>query len=351
MDLFRIDGSVKMGGRTYDFPMLTWDQDLKLSGNNLYLDSRVPRGQCFISHAHSDHLGCHEHTFATPATAAFAEHRVGVSGKVERLRYRTSYQFDPDTALCLLPAGHVVGSAMLHVTRPEGTLLYTGDFKLRQSGTVEAAEPRAADVLVMESTYGQPHFRFPPWQSVIEQLLQLVEDAFRSGRQPIVLGYSLGKAQEITRNLTVAGFPVTLHGAAHSMSEIHRQLGVELGPYRRYAFEDFHGPKALDLAERGVLVAPPSCARAAFCTRFENPCRIIMTGWALLKNAIYRHGVEHALPLSDHADFDELMELIERVAPKKIYSHHGFPEFAEILRAKGFDAELARPEGQLSLFE
>lgn len=240
---------------------------------------------------------------------------------------------------------------MLHVTRPEGTLLYTGDFKLRESLTVPAARPERADVLVMESTYGQPHFRFPAWRTVAEQLLETVEDAFRAGRQPIVLGYSLGKGQEITRILTDGGHNVTLHGAVHSMSEIHRRLGVELGTYRRYAFADFHGPAALDLRERGVLVAPPNCARAGFCTRFENPCRIVMSGWALLKNAIYRYGVEHALPLSDHADFDELMELIEIVRPKKIYSHHGYREFADILRAKGFDAELARPDEQLSLFD
>jgi putative mRNA 3-end processing factor len=331
--------------------MFTWAQDLRLTGNNLFLDSRIPRARCFVSHAHSDHLGVHEQTICTPATAAFAEHRVGLSGEVVRLGYRTGYAFDAETQLRLLPAGHVVGSAMLHVTRPEGTLLYTGDFKLRQSRTVEAAEPEPADVLVMESTYGQPFFRFPPWETVAAELVERVEDAFRAGRQPIVLGYSLGKGQEITRLLTDAGFNVTLHGAVHSMSEIHRRLGVELGTYRRYAFEDFHGPRALELRERGVLVAPPNCARAGFCTRFDNPCRIVMTGWAMLKNAIYRYGVEHALPLSDHADFDELMELIERVRPKKIYSHHGYREFADILRATGFDAELARPDEQLSLFE
>ena len=330
--------------------MLEWAQDLKIAGTDLYLDSRSPRADCFISHAHSDHLGAHSHTLCTPATAAFAEHRIGPLPSATRLEYDNSYRFNGDTNLCLVPAGHVFGSAMLHVTRPEGSLLYTGDFKLRESLTVEPARPVGADFLVMESTYGQPLFRFPPWKSVAAQLVELVEGAFRAGRQPLVLGYSLGKAQEITRLLTDAGFNVTLHGAVHSMAEIHRGLGVELGPYRRYAFEDFHGPEALDLRERGVLVAPPNCARAGFCTRFENPCRIVMTGWALLKNAIYRYGVEHALPLSDHADFDELMELIERVRPKKIFSHHGYREFADILKAKGFDAELARPDEQLTLF-
>jgi Cft2 family RNA processing exonuclease len=338
--------------------MLTWADDLRLSGNNLYLDSRSPRARCFVSHAHSDHLGAHAETICTPATAAFAEYRLRnedasthPSSRMIPLAYGAGFAFDADTSLRLLPAGHVVGSAMLHVTRPEGTLLYTGDFKLRESLTVPAAEPEPADYLVMESTYGLPHFRFPPWRDVAAQLVEIVDAALRAGRQPIVLGYSLGKAQEITRVLTDAGFPVTLHGAVHSMSELHGRLGVDLGPYRRYAFEDFHGPKALDLRERGVLVAPPNCARAPFCTRFDNPCRVVMTGWALLKNAVYRYGVEHALPLSDHADFDELLELVERVRPGKIFSHHGYREFADILKARGFDAALARPDDQLSLFE
>lgn len=331
--------------------MFEWADDLKVAGTGLYLDSRQPRACCFVSHAHSDHLGGqHEQAIATPATAALAEHRIGLTGVTE-LPYHTPHDLSPDTRLTLLPAGHVFGSAMLHVERPEGTLLYTGDFRPGESLTVERAGPRPADVLVMESTYGQPFFRFPPRQRVAEQLLDLVESAFRAGRQPIVLGYSLGKAQEATRVLTAAGHRVTLHGAAWSLNEIHQRLGVDLGPYRRYAPADFHGAWPTDLRERGVLVAPPHTARSPFVTRFKNPCRIVLTGWALLKNAPYRYGVDHALPLSDHADFDELLELIERVNPKKIYTHHGPAEFVEHLRKRGRDAALARPAAQLSLFE
>jgi Cft2 family RNA processing exonuclease len=70
----------------------------------------------------------------------------------------------------------------------------------------------------------------------------------------------------------------------------------------------------------------------------------------VLKNAQYRYGVDHALPLSDHADFDELLELVERVHPKKIYTHHGYRAFADILRDRGHDAEPAEPDKQLMLF-
>ena len=329
--------------------MLEWADDLKLCGTDLYLDSRIPRDRCFVSHAHSDHLGVHRLAIATPQTKALAEYRIGTQAVVE-LPYHVDYDLCPRTRLRLLPAGHVCGSAMLHVTRPEGTLLYTGDFKLRESLTVPRAEPREADVLVMESTFGLPLFKFPPWREVVDRLVEIVGEALRAGRQPVVMGYSLGKAQEITRVLTDAGFVVTAHGAVYQMNRLHEGFGVKLGGYRRFEAADFHGPRALPLEERGVLVAPPQVARSGFVTRFNDPCRVMMTGWGLLKNAVYRYGVDHVLPLSDHADFNELLELVERVRPKKIYSHHGYREFADALRARGHDAELARPDEQMRLF-
>ena len=42
------------------------------------------------------------------------------------------------------------------------TLLYTGDFKLRRSLSAEPCEPRRADILIMETTFGRPQYVFPP---------------------------------------------------------------------------------------------------------------------------------------------------------------------------------------------
>jgi Cft2 family RNA processing exonuclease len=332
--------------------MLAWADDLKLHGADLYLDSRRPRAACFISHAHSDHIALHQHAIAMPATALLTAHRLGEQ-RTTQLEYDQPWDLDRQTTLRLLPAGHIVGSAMLHVTRPEGTLLYTGDFKLRTSLTVERARPAPADTLIMECTFGQPFFRFPPWEQVAARLVELCAEALREGRQPIVMGYTLGKAQEIIRILSDARLPITVHGAIANICRLHESLGVELGAYRHYSAADFHGPRALDPLCRGVLVAPPNVARSGFVTRFDRPCRIVVTGWALLKNAVYRYGVDHALPLSDHADFDELMQLIEQVHPRKIFTHHGPREFADILRSRGLDATPARPMEmeQMRLFE
>jgi Cft2 family RNA processing exonuclease len=362
--------------------MLEWSDDLKIRGTNLFLDSRQSREICLVSHAHSDHIACHGCAIATPPTLALMNHRLDLStpaphaqadpgpgpaspaaqsktnpgetltrlAPAQSIDYHQTLTLSPTTSLRALPAGHVLGSAMFHITRPEGTLLYTGDYKLRPSRTVPAAELTPADVLVMESTYGLPHFRFPPTEQIVEQLIDLCTTALRDGRQPIVMGYSLGKAQEAMRLLADAGLNLTVHGAIASISAIYERFGVDLGRYQRYLVSDFHGPHAQDLEQRGVLLAPPHVARSAFVTRFKNPLRIMLSGWGLLKDAKYRYGVDHVLPLSDHADFDDLLRTVEIVQPKKVFTHHGYLEFAEHLRARGIDASLARPSPQLLLF-
>ncbi len=330
--------------------MLSWENDLYVSMCGLYLDSRHPRPRCFISHGHTDHLGAHETALCTAATARICQHRLP-SQNTRVVAYNAPLSLTDDCVVRLTPAGHVLGSAMLHVQASSASLLYTGDFKLRESLTVERASPIPADVLVMESTYGKPVFRFPSWREVHQRLTDMVGEALREGRQPIVLGYSLGKAQEILRILTAAGFRVTCHGAVATMNDIYEQFGVALGPWRRYVAADFHGKRALPLEERGVLVAPPQVARTSFVERFDRPLQVMMSGWGMLKGAQYRYGVDHVLPLSDHADFDELLELIEQVNPKEVYTHHGFTEFVDHLRARGITARLARPPAQMELFE
>jgi Cft2 family RNA processing exonuclease len=329
--------------------MIEWDRALRITGTPLYLDSRLPRPLGFVSHAHSDHIAPHDRVIATPQTAALLAHRLGSIDTLPVEVYGTA-NLAPGLQVALRPAGHVLGSAMLHATTDRGTLLYTGDFKLRPSATCQTADPLAADVLVMESTFGIPLFRFPPREQLVAELIERVGQALRDGRQPIVYGYSLGKAQEIVRLLGDAGFVVTEHGAVAAISRIYRSLGVPLPDTRRYVAADFHGPAALDLAERGVLVAPPQMARSGFTTNFEKPLRIMLSGWGILRNASYRYGVDHVLPISDHADFDELLELIERVKPRRIFTHHGYKEFVDHLRARGHDAALARPDAQMTLF-
>ena len=83
--------------------MLDWQDDLKLLDSELYLDSRQRRALCFVSHAHGDHLGPHEHAICTPATAALAERRTELQ-RLTVLQYSERFSLDDRTELSRLPA-------------------------------------------------------------------------------------------------------------------------------------------------------------------------------------------------------------------------------------------------------
>ena len=64
----------------------------------------------------------------------------------------------------------------------------------------------------------------------------------------------------------------------------------------------------------------------------------------------FRSGTDAAFPLSDHADYPGLIEFVKRVAPKRVFTLHGFAaDFARTLREEGFDAQSLSEEEQLDL--
>ena len=68
----------------------------------------------------------------------------------------------------------------------------------------------------METTYGLPRYRLPPTDEVIGQIVAFCRDALEAGAVPVLLGYSLGKAQEILCSLAGAGLKPMLHGSVHA---------------------------------------------------------------------------------------------------------------------------------------
>jgi Cft2 family RNA processing exonuclease len=240
--------------------------------------------------------------------------------------------------LTTYPAGHCLGSAMLLAEDGEQSLLYTGDFKLGPSATAAEAELPQAQILVMESTYGAPHYRLPPRDEVLGQLITLVRQTLEQEAVPVIMAYVLGKAQEVTRLLGDAGIPVLQHRRIHQISRVYEACGVDLGRYERLSGS----------AEPGwAVVVPPGTPRLETARR---EVRFAVTGWALDEAARYRLRADHALPLSDHAGYDQLLEAVRRVAPRKVFCTHGPDSFVDRLRELGYDAyPLGRPR-QHTLF-
>lgn len=319
--------------------MFHYDGGLKLTRIDLAIDicRRQPRG--FISHAHSDHIGRHELAFCTPATARLYQHRLGPR-LVKEMPYRRPLEWE-GMRLTTFPAGHILGSAMLLAEEEGRSLLYTGDFKLGESATAERAEPPQADVLVMESTFGHPQYRLPPRSRSIEQLLDVVHAAFRQGATPVIQAYVLGKAQEVTRILTLAGIPVLQHPTVYAVSRVYEACGCLLGDFQEYA-----GRPLPDHA----VVSPPSGQRGARLEGLGRKVTIAVSGWAAAPHTRKWLKAQHAVPLSDHADYDELLDLVSRVNPQVIYCTHGPESFVDRLQALGHDARVLGKAYQKTLF-
>lgn len=307
--------------------MFHFDRGLKLTKADLAVDFRRRQPRGFISHAHTDHMARHEYALCTPATGALYQFRYGPR-PTHDLPYGEPLDWG-GLRLTTYPAGHCLGSAMLLAEDGERSLLYTGDFKLRESATAERAVLPKADTLVIESTYGNPIYRHPPRESVIDQLVTLVRRAIDDGATPVVEAYVLGKGQEVTRILTAAGFPVLQHPKMYEISQVYRQCGVDLGDCHKYTGEPLPGH---------VVVVPPRMHRGSRLPGLKRTVTFAVTGWAMHDRTRGRLGVDHAVPLSDHADYDELFEAVERVEPRVIYCTHGPASFVDCLRAAGFNA-------------
>lgn len=307
--------------------MFHYDRGLKLTAADLAIDIRRRQPRGFISHAHADHMARHQLALCTPQTARLYHLRLGVRPVLE-LPYRRPVDW-AGLRLTTYPAGHCLGSAMLLADDGQQSLLYTGDFKLGESATAERAELPRADILVIESTYGRPEYRLIPRAAAVAQLVEVVTATLRAGQTPVVHAYALGKSQEVTRLLTDAGIPVLQHPSIYEVSRVYEACGVSLGRHAVYPGRPLEGH---------AIVVPPFMHRAAVLRGIRQPVTIAVTGWAAAAGTRARLGVDHAIPLSDHADYDELIEAVERVEAREVYCTHGPESFVDRLRERGINA-------------
>jgi Cft2 family RNA processing exonuclease len=72
----------------------------------------------------------------------------------------------------------------------------------------------------------------------------------------------------------------------------------------------------------------------------ERRYTVMLTGWAVSRSAPFMYrGTDLLLPLSDHADFDDLVRLARESGAQRIITMHGAKKFAAHLRELGLNAE------------
>ena len=317
-----------------------YERGVYLPEQDLWLDPWDAKPFAFISHAHSDHIAPHKEIILSERTSLLLQHRMPGHRTEHVLPFGEKGTVD-GLDLMLLPAGHIFGSAQCFLFAGDETLLYTGDFKLRPGKSAERAQWRHADTLIMETTFGLPRYRFPPTEQVIDQIVAFCRETIEAAQVPVLLGYSLGKAQEILCSLDGAGLTTMLHGSVYRMTRIYEQFGQSFCNYVRYNANEVAGK---------VLICPPSTNRSQMLEKIPHRRVAMISGWAVDPNAIYRYGVDAAFPLSDHADYDDLIRYVGLVRPRRVFTLHGFAaEFASDLRMRGTEAWALTEENQMEL--
>src|SRR3982751_1138858 len=120
-----------------------FERGVYLPRQELWLDPWDAKRFAFVSHAHSDHIAPHDEIIVSERTARLMQSRLPGSRSEHVLNFGEK-KIVRGLDITLVPAGHIFGSAQFFLETDSGSLLYTGDFKLRPGRSAEPAEWRHA---------------------------------------------------------------------------------------------------------------------------------------------------------------------------------------------------------------
>jgi putative mRNA 3-end processing factor len=272
-----------------------------------YIDPKQPVKVAVISHAHADHaVSGNNEVYCTEATAAFMRLRYGKNSAKE---FSIATYQQPFTIggvqTTFIPAGHMLGSAQILMEYQDIKYLYTGDYKLQADATCEPLEWVKTDVLITESTFANPAILHPDVETEIKKLNDI--------KTNILLGaYGLGKSQRLI-NLITEHAPqktILIHHRIMPLNAVYEKMNFSPGKYQLYS------RKLMKNQQEYVYIVP----RFTFdsYSRATGVKRLFASGWKNLQV-----NQNDTLFISDHADWNDILQAIEKTEPKQVWTLHG----------------------------
>ena len=268
-----------------------------------------PVARAILSHAHSDHaVAGHAEIWATPETIALYRRRhPDWTGAARALAYGERPRPDAAQADALSRGSRPRLRAGPIRRRPGARFSTPATSRDAPRRRPRPAETPPADVLLTETTFGLPVFRFPPREELEERLVAACRAALEEGEDAGPSRLRARQGQEAAAILTAAGIPTVLHGAAWKLAARIRG--------RRNFFSALARLRDRPAGARGG--AHRAALLRADSGRTEDQERrvIYLSGWALREASRADFDADVLLPMSDHADFEELLEHVARRRP------------------------------------
>jgi uncharacterized protein len=295
------------------------------------------------------------------------------------LPYGKPTDISPDVTITLNNAGHIMGSATVHLNISGAhNILYSGDYKYAKTQLLDSAVsmyPRV-ETLITESTYGNTTDVMPDQQSVYRGFTESINKTLMDGGKVLLPVPAVGRAQEIMLVMAkemkegrLIESPIYIEGMISEASAIHMSYAHYLGsdvrksvsqsinPFQSEYFtvisgygkrDDILNDKnpAIVMATSGMLEGGPSVEY--FKEVAPNPKNKIMfvsyqingtLGRRVLDGAMSevsmmdKSGKVKVVPVrcqtqkidgfSGHSDFNQILNFVSRIRPKRVLVNHG----------------------------
>lgn len=315
------------------------DKGLYCAAGKFYIDPWQPVEKAVITHAHSDHARpgsqsylCHHDTLP------LLQLRLGPNN-YQTVAWNSTIQMNGVT-LSLHPAGHIIGSSQVRIEYNGEVWVVSGDYKTENDGLSGAFEPVPCNTFITESTFGLPIYNWKPQTAIFYDIQNWIRNNQLNGKTSVLIAYSLGKAQRVLKAVEEVTGNIFAHGAIWNVHETLLQAGWPLPTIKRITpditKDDYKG---------SVVIAPPSADGTPWMRRFAPYSVGICSGWMQVRGHQRRRNADEGFALSDHADWNGLLQAVKATGAQKVYVTHGFQSvFSRYLSELGIEAAEVKTE-------
>lgn len=307
---------------------VTWRDGVHLTGTPIWCDARRRRDVCFVSAADRVGRAGHGQLIGTSLTLAMLAAR-GDGHLAVPLRQRFTLG---TLRLELIPSGHGLGAAALHVDAAGRTVLYAGNVRTVSGGVGELAEVRACDALVVTAQFGERHHVFPPLAEVIAQTVEWSRTQLAADRRPVLFVDSVLDGLEVAIKLAE-------HDLAIAAARPIRDAALRAGALATLPAIGTPGKDP-----RVLIWNYSDRAGATKALNGRDHATALVSG-RVLDGVL---GYDQLIPWSTSADRVQLLAWIESASARDVFVTG--PGADAIARALGPRARVIGPPQQMALF-
>lgn len=313
-------------------------EGLYCKAGDFFIDPRGSVNRALITHAHSDHARVgHKSYLCSDSCKPLLKIRIGKDSKIESIPYGEKIKIG-NANVSFHPAGHILGSSQVRIEVKGRIWVVSGDYKPQPDQTCETFELVRCHGFISECTFGLPVYKWKPEGQIHDEINHWWSKNKDDGRTTLLFAYSLGKAQRVLAGLDTKLGDIYAHSAVHPFLEAYRNAGIKLPNIKKIDKESkFNG---------SIVIAPPAVEDSSWTKKFRGAKRGFASGWMAIRGPRRRKNIDRGFVLSDHADWNGLVDVITSTGAEIVKMTHGNGEsICRFLSEQGINVAELRDAG------